>query len=93
MWEGPILGIDLLGRFARSVKSYGFYAVVIIALLVTAALAYSVMYGIRSVNWNGIDELGFNYYAAYLFRGWHQSIQRQHGPDTGAARHIELTYS
>ena len=25
------------------------------------------MYGLRSVNWNGIDELAFNYYASYLF--------------------------
>ncbi len=62
-----IAGVYLLGKFTRKLKSYSLYAVIIIGIIITSALSYGVMYGLRGVNWNGIDELGFNYYAAYLF--------------------------
>ncbi len=59
-------GLYLIKKMTKNPKSYGFYIRVIIISMIIAGLAYWVIYGIRNVNWNGIDELGYNYYASYL---------------------------
>jgi uncharacterized membrane protein len=62
-----IAGIYLLKRLTKNLSSYKLCIAVIIGAAIITAFAYGVMYGIRTVSWNGIDELAFDYYASYLF--------------------------
>jgi|GEM_PF-975608 uncharacterized membrane protein len=62
-----IVGIYLLKRATKGMGSYKIYIAVIFGAIIITAFAYGLMYGLRSVNWNGIDELAYNYYASYLF--------------------------
>ncbi|MDE1846331.1 MAG: hypothetical protein KGH53_03575 [Candidatus Micrarchaeota archaeon] len=62
-----ILGIHYLGKAIQLKKEYGWYAYAILGALAIAFAAYAVMYIINTVQWNGVDEVAFNYYAAYLF--------------------------
>ncbi|MGA3020391.1 MAG: hypothetical protein ABSD68_00360 [Candidatus Micrarchaeales archaeon] len=41
--------------------------IVIICLLLTSSLSFLSMYGFNPTNWSGVDEVAYNYYAAYLF--------------------------
>jgi uncharacterized membrane protein len=60
-----LIGIYALGRFIQRSKGNKFlYSV--IGIVIVSALAYSSMYVINSVNWNGVDETAYNYYSAYL---------------------------
>lgn len=60
-------GIYLLARNIAKRKGYAAYAYALIGIIVIATFAYSVMYVINQVQWNGVDEVAYNYYAAYLF--------------------------
>ncbi len=60
-----IIGIYALGRYVHKSKRHRLlYSVIGIAVI--AFLAYSSMYVINAVNWNGVDETAYNYYAASL---------------------------
>jgi uncharacterized membrane protein len=61
-----IVGIFGIRKLTKNMKPNSWIsAVVCIALI--AIVAYALMYSIRNVNWNGVDELAYNYYASYLF--------------------------
>ncbi|MDE1870770.1 MAG: hypothetical protein KGI06_00835 [Candidatus Micrarchaeota archaeon] len=62
-----IAGMYALMRLTNGMKSYRFWITVIIGVAIISVASYSVMYSFRSVNWNGIDELAYNYYSSYLF--------------------------
>ncbi|MDE1825906.1 MAG: hypothetical protein KGH61_05345 [Candidatus Micrarchaeota archaeon] len=61
-----VAGIYLIARWAYKQKGAKSQLVVFAGLVVVALLAYSVMYVVNHVQWNGVDEVGYNYYAAYL---------------------------
>jgi uncharacterized membrane protein len=62
-----IAGLYLTMRLTKNMKSYALWIAVIVCAAVIACGTYAFMYSFRSVNWNGIDELAYNYYASYLF--------------------------
>lgn len=66
-----IFGIYMLAKFTSTMRSHSLWVVVIIGILVIAVASYAIMYSFRSVNWNGIDELAYNYYASYVFAHGH----------------------
>ena len=61
-----IAGIYAIARWAHKQKGAKSQLVVFAGLVVVALLAYSAMYVINHVQWSGVDEVGYNYYAAYL---------------------------
>jgi uncharacterized membrane protein len=62
-----ILGIYAIRKITKNMRSYALWLAVVLCSLVIASAAYATMYSLRHVNWGGIDELAFNYYASYLF--------------------------
>ncbi|MDE1869531.1 MAG: hypothetical protein KGH71_00915 [Candidatus Micrarchaeota archaeon] len=62
-----MIGIHYFGRVIQVEKGYRWYAYAIAGALAIAFAAYAIMYIINTVQWNGVDEVAFNYYAAYLF--------------------------
>lgn len=60
------IGIAVKER-AQKGADYKLYAVVLVCLVIASVLAYEAMYGLSHSNWNGVDELAYNYYASYLF--------------------------
>lgn len=62
-----VAGTYLLGKYLRHAKGARLYLYAFIGIALIAFLAYSSMYVINTVSWNGVDEIAYNYYAAYLF--------------------------
>ncbi|MFI5412435.1 MAG: hypothetical protein ACHQX1_00925 [Candidatus Micrarchaeales archaeon] len=62
-----IAGLYGLGMLSKLLKHFWFWVALAVCVVVIASVSYEVMYGFRSTNWGGIDELGYNYYASYLF--------------------------
>ncbi|MGC8729870.1 MAG: hypothetical protein ACP5RP_00580 [Candidatus Micrarchaeia archaeon] len=63
-------GIILIKKFEsiKLVHKKGCITIVIVIFLVIlSAAAYESMYYKNSNSWNGVDEIAYNYYAAYLF--------------------------
>lgn len=61
-----IIGIYAVERLTKGMRSYKLLVAAIIAIAIVAGITYFMLYGFRHVNWSGIDELAYNYYAAEL---------------------------
>ncbi len=61
-----IAGLYALGRLTRGMDSRRLIIVAVVASIAIGGATYGAIYGFRSVNWGGIDELSYNYYASYL---------------------------
>ncbi|MGI0141423.1 MAG: hypothetical protein ACREBF_02100 [Candidatus Micrarchaeales archaeon] len=62
-----IYGIYKLEKLLRKAKGSSYIAYAFLGLLLISFLAYAIMYIVNTVQWQGVDEVAFNYYAAYLF--------------------------
>ncbi len=62
-----VLGIYLTGKAMKHAKGYNLFLLPALCLILTSTFAYLAMYGFQTTNWNGVDELAYNYYSAYLF--------------------------
>ena len=68
-----ITAIYAIGRVAKDYKEREKHltkkslAVIAVFLILASVLAYETMYAFSNLNWGGVDELGYNYYASQLF--------------------------
>ncbi|MDE1851775.1 MAG: hypothetical protein KGH69_03755 [Candidatus Micrarchaeota archaeon] len=62
-----IIAIHYLRKSVRKLEGYRRYAAVLLGVAAIALIAYFIMYAFVRLNWHGVDELAFNYYASYLF--------------------------
>jgi uncharacterized membrane protein len=61
------VGVYLTAIAMKSAKGKMLFIIPVMCLAFTSVFAYLIMYGFSTPNWNGVDELAYNYYAADLF--------------------------
>lgn len=83
-----IAGIYYTAKYANTNKHR--YLTSIAGICVTATLAYLAMYAFSNINWNGVDELAYNYYAATLVLHGHNPYTASMEPIL-ASRHVYPT--
>ncbi len=61
-----IVALYLISFLSKRLKSYQLYAAIIITIVVASSFSYVAVSGLRKSQWDGVDEIAFNYYASYL---------------------------
>ncbi|MDE1871070.1 MAG: hypothetical protein KGI06_02410 [Candidatus Micrarchaeota archaeon] len=51
---------------SRKLRGYRLYISSFLIIILAFALVYAMLYPLRGLNWKGIDEIAYNYYASYL---------------------------